>query len=368
MHTDLILGKYVRIFSELYHGYVSGEREFAESDDLDFHQVFVDFKVSLADEESLVVRLGRQEMPFGSGRLIGLREGPNIRRTFDAARLIYSKNKTKIQAFYSREVRPKFKAFDNEFTLLEGERPNPKLWGVNSQFKIKGLAGMNEVYYFGFQSPNATFNDVSGKETRHTIGLRRYGTLSKSKRFRYNTEIIYQFGSIGDADISAFDIEGDWNYRLKQTGWKPDAILKLQYTSGDKKAGDGEVGSFNPMFVNPAYYSLAATITPVNIFGIHPALRVFPSEKLNLYMEWAFFWRTSKNDGLYSPPRFITRSGEGVNDRSIGNQIGFQASYIFNRHLGFDLDVSYFIAGDFQEATGEAENIFHFAPTLNYRF
>lgn len=122
------------------------------------------------------------------------------------------------------------------------------------------------------------------------------------------------------------------------------------------------------MFVNPAYYSLAITITPVNIIGVHPSISVNPTEKINLYAEWAFFWRASVNDGLYRPPRFINRPANGGNDKGLGNQLGFKASYEINRHLSFDLDLSYFIPGNFQKVTGAAENVFHFAPTLSYKF
>ncbi|GAA4278687.1 alginate export family protein [Aquimarina mytili] len=364
-HSNLVLGKYIRIFGELYHGYTSHEEEFAEYDEADLHQAFIDFKLPLKNKTSILFRFGRQEMSYGASRLVGLREGPNIRRAFDAGRLIFEQGQTKIQAFYGNEVRANFEAFDNDFTLFDSNTSNPKLWGVYSKFKIKGLIGNNEVYYLGFKSDNSRFNDVEGEETRHNIGLRRFGIVNG--RWQYNTEVIYQFGEIDDSNISAFDIETDWHY-LIDGPWKPKPGIKLQYTSGDKDTGDDKINTFNPMFVNPSYYSLALTITPVNIIGVHPSINVSPTEKLNLYGEWAFFWRASKEDVLYRPPRFINRSANGVSDRSIGNQLGFKASYEINRHLSFDLDMSYFIAGDFQKATGNAENIFHFAPTLSYKF
>ncbi len=366
LHTDLVLGKYVRVFGELYHGYTSHEKEFAEYDEVGFHQAFIDFKIPLQESSSLVFRLGRQEMAFGAARLVGFREGPNIRRTFDATRATYKVGKTNIQAFYGKEVRPLFEAFDNKFTLFDGDATNPQLWGLYSKFKIKNFTGLNELYYFGFQSDQSRFNDVSGEETRHSIGLRRFGKLGK--RWNYNTELIYQFGEIGNSDISAFNIEMDWHYELINTIWRINPGLKLEYTSGDKHLGDGKVNTFNPMFVNPAYYSLAATITPVNMISVHPSVSVQPTEKLNLYAEWGFFWRASKNDGLYSPPRFVARPANGITDKSLGNQLGFKAEYEFNRHLSLELDISYFIAGDFLKESGESENIFHFAPTLSYKF
>jgi hypothetical protein len=298
--------------------------------------------------------------------LIGFREGPNIRRTFDASRIIYQTGQTNLQAFYGKEVRPQFNAFDNEFTLFDGGASNPKLWGLYTQFKIKNFTGKNEIYYLGFQSKQSIFNDVSGKEKRHSVGLRRFGTLGK--RFHYNTELIYQFGEIDNATINAFNIETDWQYKLINTSWKSTPGLKLEYTSGDRREGDAKVNTFNPLFVNPAYYSLAATITPVNMVSVHPSISIQPTEKLNLYAEWGFFWRASKNDGLYSPPRFVNRPANGISNKNLGNQLGFKTSYEFNRHISFDFDMSYFIAGGFQKASGESDNIFHIAPTFNYKF
>ena len=168
--------------------------------------------------------------------------------------------------------------------------------------------------------------------------------------------------------ISAFDLEGDWHYQFTDTSWEPDLGLKLQYTSGDRHDGDGRINTFNPMFVNPAYYSLAATISPINVIGVHPSISVSPIAKSKIYVEWALFWRASKDDGLYRPPRFINRQGEGISERKLGHQFGLKASYEFNRHLSFDFDLSYFIAGEFQRLTGNAENILHVAPTISFKF
>lgn len=365
-HTNLVLGKYFRLFGELYHGYTSHEEEFAEYDQLDVFQAFAEIKLFLGDKQRLSFQFGRQEMGLGAARLIGIREGPNIRRSYDMIRLVHNKEKTKIQAFYGKEVRPLFKVFDNDFSLFDDVATNPQLWGVYTQFPIKNLNGMNEVYYLGFQADNSTFNDVNGNEMRHTLGLRRFGKLGE--RWRYNSEIIYQFGKIGMDNIRAFSIDTDWHYDLTSTKWNWSPGLKLEYASGDQTADDGKINSFNPMFVNPAFYSLAATVTPINIMGIHPSVSCQPIEQLKLYLEWAIFWRASKNDALYRPTRFINRLANGVDSRNIGNQVGGKMQYEINRHFSFDFDISYFIAGNFLEESGENENILHIAPTLNFKF
>jgi len=365
-HANIGFGQRFRIFTEFYHGYNGGEKEFAQFDELDWHQGFAELMPRVPGPGQLTLRLGRQEMAFGAARLVGIREGPNIRRTFDAAHAIYAIHSTTLETFYGREVRPEFHVFDNDFVLFDDDSGNPELWGLYSQFSIPGDVGPTEAYYLGFQAASANFNDVAGKETRHTIGVRRLGTIGE--RWHYNTELIYQFGDIAGQNIRAYNVESDWHYELIGTRWRPSIGLKLELTSGDSRQGDGEINSFNPMFVNPAYYSLALTITPVNMISLHPSLTLHPNEKLTVYVEWAAFWRESKNDGLYAPPRFLTRDGMGVRDRRIGTQYGLKVAYEFNRHLSFDLDMSYFTADDFLEATGESENILHIAPTFSFKF
>lgn len=366
LHTNIVLGKSLRFYGELYHGYTSHEKVFAEYDKADVFQVFADYKLRLTQKQFIMLRLGRQQLAFGANRLVGLREGPNIRRSFDMGRLIYKVNRSKIEAFYGREVMPLFEAFDNDFSLFNHEAVNDKLWGIYFHFPTRVLGGRHEFYYLGFQSKNVAFNEVAGKETRHTIGMRRFGNLTKE--WTFNTEIIYQFGEAGGNRINAFSVASDGRYMLSDFRWKPNIGLKLEYASGDQNAGDGKVQSFNPMFVNPAYYSLAGTITPVNLVSVHPFVGAKPSEKLRIYAEWAMFWRASVQDGLYRPTRFINRPADGNKSRNIGHQFGLIAKYEANRHLSFDLNASYFIAGNFLQQSGAAEHILHIAPTLHYKF
>lgn len=366
LHTNVVLGKYVRIFGELYHGYTSDQARLLETDDIDFHQAFVDFKIPTRANQSLSFQLGRQELALGSSRLVGNREGPNIRRSFDLGKVVYKRKKVSIMGFYGKEVNPQFEAFDNEFHLFDSEATNPTLWGVGAQFPINNLNSNLELYYMGFNSETASFSDVFGEETRHSLGLRSYGTLGK--RFSYNTEIVYQFGDLGGNTISAFNLETDWKFALINTNWRPTIGIKLDWSTGDRETDDGKLNTFNPLFVNPAIYSLAGVNTPANLTSFHPNITIFPFDKFSIFMDYALFYRTSSADGLYTPPRFQIREANEIGENHIGDALGIQINYEFNRNISFDLRATYFIPGKFVEASGASESIFYIAPTLNFRF
>ena len=135
-HTDLQLGKNVRFFGELQHGYKTEEEEFLQSDIVDIHQGFIELTTSKTDNK-LKLRLGRQEMKLGAGRLVDLRVGTNIRRSFDMGRLTYESAKLTFDAFYGNEVGIKFDAFDNSGELFEASSANPRLWGIYSEFQLQ---------------------------------------------------------------------------------------------------------------------------------------------------------------------------------------------------------------------------------------
>src|SRR5690606_5932233 len=85
-----------------------------DEDEAYIHQAFTEF--GFGDGFGVGnggIRLGRQEIAFGSGRLFSLRDGPNIRRSFDAARLTLGLGQTTVDAFVGAEVQTRPDAFDN---------------------------------------------------------------------------------------------------------------------------------------------------------------------------------------------------------------------------------------------------------------
>ena len=366
LYSNIVLGKQIRFYTEFYHGYKSGDKEFAQSDDLAVFQSFIDFSFPIDENQELITRIGRQELSLGSQRLAGIREGPNIRQSYDMLKIHWFYNKMNLQAFYGKEVISGFSVFDNKSNLFDGNAINPSLWGIYTQFKIEKDIGKNELYYLGFHAKQARFNDVVGTETRHSLGLRRYGKIGKN--IRYNTEIIYQFGKIGNSDISAFSIATDGYYKLNRVTLKPELGLKLEFSTGDRSLNDGRIQTFNPMFVNPAHYSLSGTITPANLLSIHPSVSFELTEKWWVYTEWAYFKRNSENDALYKPTRFISVPALPNQSKEIGHQFGLTSRYEINRQLAIELDFSYFIAGEYLSENNLDNNILHFAPTINYRF
>src|SRR5437867_4237624 len=101
-HADAHFGEYFRVFaqfkSSLEDGRNGGPRP-TDEDDFDLHQAFFDVRVPLADADALTFRIGRQELAYGSSRLVSVREEPNVRRTFDGAKVILKLADWQVDAF-----------------------------------------------------------------------------------------------------------------------------------------------------------------------------------------------------------------------------------------------------------------------------
>jgi hypothetical protein len=355
-HTDLHVGKHIRFFGQLTHGRVSLEEPiYTQSDQLDLHQAFAEFLIPI-QSTTLKIRAGRQELLLGSGRLMALRDGPNSRRSFEMARIMLENKAYTTNLFFGREVKVPDGFFDND------SEDAPYTWGMGINAKTEKILGNTSLYYIGFDAESVKYNDGVSHETRHTIGLRRFGSLGK--RFKYNTEINYQFGEFGGKSISAFSIEGDWHYNLINTKFKPDLGLKLDYISGDKNTGDDKLGTFNPYFNNPAYFGLIIQVAAMNMFDIHPSIKLQLSEKFSAIAEVDMYWRSQLNDGLYAGSKALLRASNNNRSRFIGWQSGLKLDYEINRFLKLSSENYYFVAGDFVKETGDAKNTFYSSLTM----
>jgi hypothetical protein len=175
---------------------------------------------------TLTLRPGRQELAFGSGRLVDVREGPNVRRTFDGGRLLLQTPAWRVEGFVMRPVQDERGVFD------DGSKTSQALWGVYSVGTLPRLSfGKIDLYYLGFQDDQAVYAQGAGSETRHTLGLRLWGTPNA---WDYNWEINYQWGTFGAGDIQAWTVAANTGYTWTAKAWQPRVGLSTNIASGDE--------------------------------------------------------------------------------------------------------------------------------------
>src|SRR5579863_5996427 len=201
LNADLHLGPYFRVFTDFMSGEedgrIGGARPGIDRDAFDIHQGFFDFVLPIAsDNDTFTARIGRQEMQYGSGRLIDVREGPNLRLSFDAARILLHVDQWEIDGWWSKPVLDLPGVFDDK------PDPDKALWGLYSVHPFALLPkGHIDLYYLGYENTQAVYIEGNGTEVRHTLGTRLWGAPLP---WEYNVEYDWQFGTFGTGQIEAW--------------------------------------------------------------------------------------------------------------------------------------------------------------------
>lgn len=361
-HADFHAGKHFRAFVQLQSSQANGEAETPSPVDqnlLDLHQAFLDYTSSVGNGQSLTVRLGRQELSYGSQRLVAVREAPNNRQAFDAAKLMYGSKTFKLDLFYSRYVQAKPNIFDDAFNN------NVQFWGTYAAFTKVPVVQNFDIYYLGILKKSVAFDDGKGREQRHSVGARVW---QNTPTWQYDIEGLYQFGKFANSDIAAWTLSSNISYTFGQAKFNPKLGLKTEVISGDKNYGDGKLNTFNPLFPKGAYFGLAALIGPYNLLDAHPYVEIALTKKLTLSEDYDMFWRLNRNDGLYAVNGRLIYSGKAGASKQIGHQLGTELAYTPNKYLYFRQEVTWFSAGDFLKQAGPGRDILMFGSTVTLKF
>jgi hypothetical protein len=177
LHGDLHLGPYFRFFGQFVSGQeagrIGGPRPDIDQNAFDIHQGFADFVLPLQGEnDSLTARIGRQEFQYGTGRLIDVRDGVNLRLAFDAARLLLRTGDWQVDGWWSKPIRNRPGAFDDD------PNPNRSFWGVYGVHPLALLPEGNvDLYYLGFENKQAVYVQGTGYELRNSLGARLLNTF-----------------------------------------------------------------------------------------------------------------------------------------------------------------------------------------------
>ncbi len=359
IHADAHFGDSFRLFTQLKSGLEKGRAggpRPTDEDRLDLSQAFFDFRPATA----VTLRIGRQEMSYGSSRLVSFREGPNVRLAFDGVKAIVKLPRWQVDAFATRPVQTNPGTFDDRGDAKTG------FWGLYAVTPVAWLpSGHADIYYLGLDRSDAHFDQGTAVERRDTLGTRLWG---QNAHWDYNVELVYQFGTFGTGNIRAWTIASDFGFTFTAARLRPRLGLKANVTSGDANPNDNDLQTFNPLFPRGSYFGAPALIGPSNHVDLHPQLDLVFKNRLTLTIDWDWFWREDRGDAIYGPAVNVLRSGDVDASRYVGDQMELALEIRINRHVTFTGDYARFYAGDFLRETSPGRDITHFSAWVAFRF
>ena len=206
------------------------------ADQLDFHQAYLKLE-NMFGQPSFSVTVGRQELAYGSERLIGAVGWSNTGRAFDVLRLHFGAD-SHGELFVAK--------------LEEKGVRDRNLWGIEGHLERDRHAA----------EPYVLFEHDKGVATdrlrRATAGLRGAGEWETASGhiLGYEVEGAGQVGDDGPAEVKAFMASGRLSY--EGPGWnRPYVTAGMDYLSGDGTPGDSQIKAFDTLFAtNHKFYGL----------------------------------------------------------------------------------------------------------------
>lgn len=277
-------------------------------------------------------------------RFVSSRDGPNVRLSFDAAWAEFERGPWKYISFYSqpvqdRDLRP-FDDYSNNQLTFSGFRVERKLADSASV----------SAYYARFKQDGARYLSVSGNERRDILDLHFTGTKGPVD---WDVEAMNQTGRIGSDDIEAWAVGSVVGYTMTELTWLPRLGIQADAASGNKNPGNNQLNTFNPLFPNGVYVTLAGYTGYVNFIHLKPSVTVHPNSRLTLMTAIAMQWRETTADAVYVQPDIAVPDTAGRPGKYTGTYGQFRADYLLDSHISLALEVVHFtIAEAIRDAGG----------------
>jgi hypothetical protein len=365
-HVDAHVGErvrgYVEFLSALENWRVGGPRQIVDEDKLDVHQCFLDFDWGQTQLGQTVVRVGRQEMALGSGRLVALREGTNVPFSFDGVRAQVHRETLELDVFATKPVQNRIGIFDDP------PQAGSWFWGVysSSAIHLNGHPSHFDLYYLGLARNPAVFNQGKARETRHTIGMRIWNFEGA---WNYDTEGMFQFGSFGNRDIRAWRVASDTSYGFASVRWQPRLGFAADVASGDRDPFSPKLETFNALFQSGTYSGRAQILGPANTIRIEPSIKASPHSGVSISAGWGFYWRESVHDGLYGIAGNLLVPASTTRARYEGSRPIVELDWQVNRHLSVHVNYIYVFNGPFErQAIHGTPSMSYVSPWVTYEF
>jgi hypothetical protein len=335
--ADARIGPNLQFFVQLEDARPFGKNNVTPVDKnpLDLEQAFVAW-VSPLGGGTFKFRVGRQEMAFDLQRFISVRDGPNVRQSYDGIWADYEYEKWRFIGYATQPVQSRdVTAFDdvsNRHLTFSGVRFERQSVGPGD------LSG----YYSRYNRAGAHFLDATGDEHRDVFDLRYTGKVGRAD---WDIESMYQSGHVGQSTISAWAVGSLAGYTL-DLPWSPRLGIQADAASGDRHPGDGRVETFNPLFPNGYYFTLAGYTGYANLIHIKPSITLKPSNRLSLLAALGFQWRETTGDAVYQQGSAVVPGTAGHGSLWTGMYVQIRADWTIAANLIGSVEAVHFQVGD----------------------
>jgi len=303
---------------------------------LDLEQAFVVLTEPVGGG-TLKLRAGRQQFAFDLQRFVSVRDGPNVRQSYDAGWADYENGPWRFITFYSLPVQVRDVTIFDDYSSV-----TKQTFGMaRTEYKFSEslfIAG----YYANFTQANAQFANASGDERRDIFDVHLNGNAN---HLDFDLEVMNQTGRIGIEPIEAWAVGSLAGYTFANVNWSPRVGIQLDAASGDGNTKQ-TFGTFNPLFPNGYYFTLAGYTGYANLIHIKPSLTLAPTSSLKIAFAAAALWRQTTADAVYTQPDIAVPKTAGRPGAYTGSYGQVRLDWTIDRATSFAVEAVHFKVGD----------------------
>lgn len=334
-----------------------------DRNDADLLNLFIDMKIAEGGGSPAYLRVGRQELLFGSQRLVSPLEWANTRRTFQGVRGFRSTKDWDVDLFWVQPVVPnrgKLDSVDNNVNFAGA-------WATHRPKQGRSI----DAFYLLLDDTNSLvqLGIPRGGFTRHTFGSRYLATVDN---WLFDLEAAMQLGSQNGRNVVAGMVTAGTGYNFKDSAWSPTLWAYYDYASGGNPV-NGTAHTFHQLFPFGHYYlGWADQVGRQNIHDLNFHLYLYPTKWITTWLQFHSFWLADRQDALYNIAGVpVRRDPTG----RAGSHVGEEVDVIFNFHISKHFDVltgySHLWGGEFLKNTAgpdRAVNTSYFFVQGSYRW
>lgn len=350
LYADVWYRDQVRVYAEMQDSQSTAQALpplKSDIDHADLLDLFADVKLTEVDDHPAYVRGGRQELYYGSQRLISSSDFPNVRRTFTGVKAFYCGEKWNLDAFWVQPVQ----MLPNEFDRPYNQQQFVGLWSNYRPVKGQQI----DTYYLMLDNTSPTAATGSGGAEGglvvNTVGARYAGDWHQ---LLWDFEGMYQFGTWSNQQDSAGATVAGLGYAFSQLPATPHFWTYYEWATGQTNPDGSVHRTFDQLFPwGHAYFGYLDLVGRQNIRDLNMQLTAYPTHWITPALQFHIFRLDSARDALYAANGTALRSDpSGAAGRDVGDEIDFTINFHLARHQEVFIGYSKLFAGYFIAQTG----------------
>jgi hypothetical protein len=280
--------------------------------------------VEIGQEEGpgMRLRVGRQEMTLGSGRLVSPGDWSNVTKTFNVAHATFTQTGFKLDLFAGSPLLC-------DSTRMDRAKPGEHFYGTYATLS-KVLKGASfEQYAFLKTAHNVKSKDgKTGNTDTVYLGGRLAGKAPGA--LDYSVEAVKEVGMYADDAINALGFVGGGGWTIPAAPWAVRLNGEYAFATGDSGASDGHHQNFDYLYAPQINYSLTGQFAWKNIRDLRAGVDLKPFKKLTAKISFRDYWLATVKDSLYNCTGAKTVTNAKATSAHVGEGVDALFVYSFN--------------------------------------